>query len=91
MRTCRIVDFAVLADLRGKFKKSKSKEIDTYIMLDSEKKKTMEMKLTVIPIVIGTFGITPKGLIKGLENMEIKGQVETIQITLILKIGQNTE
>ena len=39
------------------------------------------MKVTVIPILIGTLGIIPKGLVKGLEDLEIGGQVETIQTT----------
>ena len=30
----------------------------------------------------------PKGFVKGLEDLEIRGQIETIQI---IKIGQNTE
>ena len=37
---------------------------------------------TVIPIVIGAVHETiPKGYVKGLEDLEIRGQVETIQIT----------
>ena len=31
-------------------------------------------------MVIGALGTTPKGLIKGQEELEIRGQVETIQI-----------
>ena len=31
------------------------------------------MKVTVIPIVIGELGTIPKGLIKGLEDLEIWG------------------
>ena len=37
------------------------------------------MKVTVIPIVIGTLGKISKKLIKGLGYLEIRGQVETIQ------------
>ena len=36
------------------------------------------MQVTIIPIVIGAFGTVTKGLLKGLENLEIGGQVETI-------------
>ena len=43
------------------------------------------MKLTFIPIIIGTLGIVAKGLIKGLEDMEIRGRVKTIQITALLR------
>ena len=34
------------------------------------------MKVTMIPIVIGALGTTPKGLGKGLEDLEIKGQAQ---------------
>ena len=43
------------------------------------------IKVMVIPIVVGTFGTIPKGLVKGLENLEIRGQVETIQTTALLR------
>ena len=36
------------------------------------------MKVTIIPIVIGTFGTVSKGLLKGLEELEVGGRVETI-------------
>ena len=43
------------------------------------------MKVTIIPIVIGVFGPITKGLLKGLENLEVEGRVE--QTTALL----NTE
>ena len=43
------------------------------------------MKLTVIPIVIGALRTTPKGLVKRLEDLEIRGQGETIMTTVSLK------
>ena len=36
------------------------------------------MKVTVIPIVIGTLGTVTKGLIQELEDLEIRAEVETI-------------
>ena len=42
------------------------------------------MKVTIMPIVIGGFGIVTKGLLKGLENLEVGGRVETIQTTALL-------
>ena len=39
--------------------------------------------MTIIPIVIGAFGTVTKGLLKALEDLEIRGRAETIQtITL---------
>ena len=49
------------------------------------------MKVTIIPIVIGAFGTVTKGLLKGLEDLEVGGRVDTIQTTALLKNGQNTE
>ena len=36
------------------------------------------MKVTIVPIVIGAFGTITKGLLKGLEDLEVDGWVETI-------------
>ena len=38
----------------------------------------------MIPIVIDVLGTTPNGLVKGQEDIEIRGQVETIQTTILL-------
>ena len=46
------------------------------------------MKVTIVPIVIGAFGTVTKGLLKGLENLEVGGRVETIQTTLLLKTAR---
>ena len=46
------------------------------------------MQLTIIPIVIGAFGTLTKGLQKGLEDLEVGGQVETIQTTTLLRTAK---
>ena len=43
------------------------------------------MKVTTVPIVIGAMGTITKGLLKGLEDLEIGERVETIQTTALLK------
>ena len=43
------------------------------------------MKVTVIPIVIGTLITVTKGLVQGLEDLEIRGRVETIQTRPLLR------
>ena len=43
------------------------------------------MKVTVIPVVTGAFGTVNKGLVKVLEDMEIRGQVEVIETTALLR------
>ena len=46
------------------------------------------MKVTIVPIVIGAFGTITKGLLKGLEDLEIGGRVETIQTTALLRTAR---
>ena len=36
------------------------------------------MKVTIVPIVNGALGTITKGLLKGLEDLEIGGRVEAI-------------
>ena len=43
------------------------------------------MKVTIILIVISAFGTVTKGLLKGLEDLDVGGRVETIQTTALLK------
>ena len=43
------------------------------------------MKETVMRIVIGALGTLPKWLVEGVEDLEIRGQVETIQTTTLLR------
>ncbi len=49
------------------------------------------MKVTIVPIVIGALGTITKGLLKGLEDMEVGGRVETIQTTALLRRAKNPE
>ena len=46
------------------------------------------MKVTIVPIVIGTFGTITKELLKGLEDLEVGGRLETIQMTALLKTAR---
>ena len=41
--------------------------------------------MTIIPIVIGAFGTVTKGLLTGLEDLEVGKRVETIQATTLLR------
>ena len=81
-RICKIVDFAVPADHRIKLKESEKK--DKYLDLVREAKKLWNMKVTVILFVIGAFGTVTKGLLKGVEDLEVGGLVETIQTKALL-------
>ena len=85
-RTCKIVDFAVPADYRIKLKEWEKK--DKYLDLAMELKKVWNMQVTIIPIVIGTFGTVTRGLLKVMEDLEVDGRVETIQTTTLLRTAR---
>ena len=57
---------------------------DKYIDLARELKNLCNMQVTIIPIVIGAFGTVTKGLLKGLEDLEVGGRVVTSQTTALL-------
>ena len=46
------------------------------------------MKVTIVPIVIGALGTINKGLLKGLEDLEVGRRVETIQTTVLLSTAR---
>ena len=46
------------------------------------------MQVTIITIVIGAFETVTKGLLKGLEDLEVGGRVETIQTTALLRTAR---
>ena len=83
---CKIVDFSTLADHIIKLKEGEKR--DKYLDLVRELKKLWNMKVTIIPIVIAAFGTVPKGLLKGLEDLEVGDRVETIQTTALLKTAR---
>ena len=66
---------------RVKLKESEKK--DKYFDFARELKKQWNMKVTII--VIDALGTVTKGLIQGLEDLEIRGQEETIQTTALLR------
>ena len=65
------MDFVVPADHRVKSKECEKR--DKYLDLTWESKKLWNMKLTIIPIVIGALGTVTKGLVQELEGLEIRG------------------
>ena len=46
------------------------------------------MKVTVILIVIGAFGTVTQGLVKKLEELEIRTRLEIIQTTALLRTAR---
>ena len=79
-RICKIVDHRI------NLKESEKK--DKYLDLARELKKLWNMKVTIVPIVIGVLGTVTKGLLKGLEDLDVGGRVATIQTTALLRTAR---
>ena len=82
-RNWKIDDFAVPA-----YHKIKCEKKDKYPDLARQFKKLWNMKETIVPIMIGAFGTVTKGLLKGLEDLEVSKRVETIKMTALLKTAR---
>ena len=84
-RTCHLVDFFIQVDHWVKMKESK--KIDKFLDLARELKNLWNIRVMVIPIVVGTLGMVPKGLELRLGELEMRGRIETIQPTALLSPG----
>ena len=80
-RNCWIVDFAVFTEWKIK----ENEKSDNYLYLTRELKILWNMNVTVIPIVIGALGMIFESLVRGLKELAIRGQAETIQTAVLLK------
>ena len=80
-----LIWFQVTNDYNTKWKKSEKRDKYQYLARELKKKKQQQwnMKVTVIPIVSGALGTVTKRLVQGLEHLEIRGRVETIQTTAL--------
>ena len=59
-----------------------------YLDLARKLKKLWNMKVVIVPIVIGALGTITKGLLKGLGDLEVGGRVETIQKSALLRTAR---
>ena len=66
----------------------KSEKRDKYLNFARELKKTMEHESDGDSNVIGALGTVTKGLVEGLEDLEIRGRVGTIQTTALLRLSR---
>ena len=80
------MDFAIPADHRVKLKEGEKR--DKYLDLARELNKLWNRKVTVIPIAMGALEEIPKGLVKGLEDLEIRGHGDTIQTIALIRLPE---
>ena len=80
------MDFAILADHRVKLKESEKR--DNYLDLARELKKTMKHEGDGDTNCNWCSQHTHQRIVKGLEELEIRGQVETIQTIALLRLAR---
>ena len=85
-RNYKIVGYDIPADHWIQLLENEKK--DKYFNFDWELKNPWNMKVTLIPTVFDAFGTVPKRLVKGLEDLEIRERVETIQATTLLRTSR---
>ena len=83
-RTCKIVNFAIPDNHRIKLNEIEKKH--KYLDLTKELKKLWNMELTILHLVMVVFGTVTKELLEGMEDFQVRGRVETIQITSLLRM-----
>ena len=79
-----------MPSLLTRIKLKEREKKDKYLDLARELKTLWNMKVTIVQIVIGALSTGTKGLLKGLEDLEVGGWVEDYPNDSIIKNGQNT-
>ena len=85
-RTCKIVNFA-MASVHG-IKLWENEKNDKYQDHAWWLKKSGNMKVEILTVMTGAFGIVTETLLKGQEDLEISGWVKTIQITSFFRTAR---
>ena len=81
------MDLAIVVNRREKTKTSGY--INKYLDLARKLKRFLNMKVRVIPLVVGTIGRVPQGMGKRLSKVKIRGRIKIIQTSA--EISKNTE
>ena len=80
---CIIVDFAIPYDTR--IEQKEKEKVEKYQDLKRELQKLWNMKVKVVPIVIGALGTPPKDIKRRVQELGIETRIEEMQKTVILQ------
>ena len=81
-RSCKIIDFAVPADSR--IEKKEKDKIEKYRDLGRELQKIWNVKVKIIPLVVGSLGAIPKQFGNRLKQTGITEGTAQVQTTVLL-------
>ena len=79
-RTCKIIDFAVPGSSSIEEKKQKTKK---YQDLKEELQKIWNVKVKIIPLVVGSLGAIPKQLGNSLKEIGVEAEIGQVQKTVL--------
>ena len=80
-RTCKIIDFAVPGDSEIEEKKEK---IEKYQDLRRELEKVWNVRMKIVPLVVGSLGAIPKQFGNILKETGIRVEIGQVQKTVLL-------
>ena len=81
-RNCKIIDFAVPGDSR--IEEKKKDKIEKYQDLGRELQKIWDVKVKIIPLVVGSLGAIPKQFVNRLKQIGITVGTAQVQKTVLL-------
>ena len=84
-RSCKIIDFAVPGDSRIEEEKDK---IEKYQDLGRELQKIWNVKVKIIPLVVGSLGAIPKQFGNRLKQIGITAETAQVQKTVLLGMAR---
>ena len=85
-RSCKIIDFAFPGD--SKIEEKEKDMIEKYQDLGRELQKIWNVKVKIIPLVIGSLGAIPKQFGNRLKQIGITAQTAQVEKTVLLGTGR---
>ena len=86
MRSCKIIDFAVPGDSR--IEEKEKDKIEKYQDLGRELQKIWNVKVKIIPLVVGSLGAFSKHFGNRLKQIGITAGTAQVQKTVLLKTAR---
>ena len=81
-RTCKIIDFAVPGDSR--IEEKEKEKIEKYQDLRRNLQKIWNVRVKIIPLVVGSLGAIPKEFANRLKEISVTAEIGPIQKTVLL-------
>ena len=85
-RTCKIIDFAVPGDSR--IEEKEKEKIEKYQDLRRELQKIWNVRVKIIPLVVGSLGAIPKQFGNRLKETGITAEIGQVQKTVLLETAR---